>query len=309
MSRFSCRARLVHVSFPLLTVCLGLGVQMARAQTDAQESPAEQAEARLVFAPAEQRTWSFDTGILRGRLGTQQLAFGLHEMVELPTGSQLTGAFGLCNVYRVFSDGRRYGNAGWDWPSRGERRDDGSVMIECAADATRPFVLRGVYRWHDPATLDLTIEVTPQQDLGGFEVFLASYFAPIFDQARVYVNEDPLAGGQPGWLEAKESYGTWLAFPRDEAAVKLIQDGRWKLAPNPVDWVVMPALKYPLAVRREMGGGWTALLMASDEDCFAISMPHQKETHYSVYLSLFGRDLAAGQLATARAVEVPAISG
>jgi hypothetical protein len=41
--------------------------------------------------------------------------------------------------------------------------------------------------------------------------------------------------------------------------------------------------------------------MARPEDCFAIAMPFETEGHFSVYLSLFGRDLAAGKTAPARA--------
>jgi hypothetical protein len=304
MSTLSHRVRMVRTSHLLVLVCcglLGLWRQTAWAQASERQSPSTQTAAALDFAPADQGTWRFDTGVLRGRLRTEQLAFGLRGLEYEKTGEKLAGAYGVFNVYRVFSDGKRYGGGGWEWPSRSQRREDGSVAIECAADAARPFQFRGIYRWQDPATLDLTIEVTPEQDLHGFEVFLASYFTPIFTDARAYVSEDPAAAGKPGLLEAKETYGTWLAFPRDEGAVKMIQDGRWKLPPNPVDWVIMPRLKHPLALRRAAESGLTALLMASDKDCFAVCMPQEKEPHFSVYLSLFGRDLVARQIASARA--------
>jgi hypothetical protein len=90
-------------------------------------------------------------------------------------------------------------------------------------------------------------------------------------------------------------------FPRDAAAVPLIQDGRWDLPPNPVRWELLPRLALPLAVRRAPASGLTALLMAPAPDCFAIAMPYQTEGHYSTYLSLFGRDLPAGKVAQARA--------
>jgi hypothetical protein len=41
--------------------------------------------------------------------------------------------------------------------------------------------------------------------------------------------------------------------------------------------------------------------MAPLEDCFAMSTPYAGEGHYSLYLSLFGRSVLAGQVATARA--------
>jgi hypothetical protein len=80
----------------------------------------------------------------------------------------------------------------------------------------------------------------------------------------------------------------------------LIQDGRWKIEPNPVDWKPGPNLGEPLGIRRAPGSGVAALLMAPEADCFALTMPHEGEGHYSMYLSLFGRDIKAGETASAR---------
>ncbi len=41
--------------------------------------------------------------------------------------------------------------------------------------------------------------------------------------------------------------------------------------------------------------------MAPADDCFAVSTPCDEDPHCSLYLSLLGRDLKAGQSATARA--------
>jgi len=35
------------------------------------------------------------------------------------------------------------------------------------------------------------------------------------------------------------------------------------------------------------------------DGCFAVASPHELEGHYSTYFSLFGRDLRAGESATA----------
>jgi hypothetical protein len=42
------------------------------------------------------------------------------------------------------------------------------------------------------------------------------------------------------------------------------------------------------------------VLISSPKDCFAILTPFQTEPHYSMYLSLFGRDLKSGETARAR---------
>jgi hypothetical protein len=82
--------------------------------------------------------------------------------------------------------------------------------------------------------------------------------------------------------------------------IPMIQDGRWMLPPNPIAWVMRQPFRRPLGVRRDPSTGVTALLMSSPKDCFAVSTPHETEGHYSTYLSLFGRDLEAGETATAR---------
>ncbi|NMD21957.1 MAG: hypothetical protein GYA76_17185, partial [Verrucomicrobia bacterium] len=71
--------------------------------------------------------------------------------------------------------------------------------------------------------------------------------------------------------------------------------------PHRAPGVIRPPLAKPLTVRRAPVTGLTAILMAAPTDCFAIATPHESEGHYSTYLSLFGRDLKAGETARARA--------
>ena len=40
--------------------------------------------------------------------------------------------------------------------------------------------------------------------------------------------------------------------------------------------------------------------MAPPEECFAVATPYEGESHYSLYLSRFGRDFKAGETARAR---------
>jgi hypothetical protein len=161
--------------------------------------------------------------------------------------------------------------------------------------------MEAVYRWSEPTRLELETRVKPEVTLRGFESFLASYFDEAFTNAWAWVREMEPGSGQPGLLAAQPSFGNWLLFPRGSDVVPLIQDGRWKLEPHPVDWVIMPALEKPVGVRRHRQSGLTAMLGAAGQEGFAVAMPHQTENHYSVYLSLFGRDLPAGEVASARA--------
>jgi hypothetical protein len=167
--------------------------------------------------------------------------------------------------------------------------------------------MRAVYRWTGPATLDLETVVVAQTNLFRFESFLASYFGPAFTNALALLADQPTGSRKPGFLEADQLFGDWLLFPRDLAILALVNDGRWQIEPHPVDWTIMPPLARPLAVRRAPHANLNVVLLASAADCFAVAMPHQTEGHYSVYLSLFGRDLKAGETARAHARLVVAV--
>ena len=256
---------------------------------------------RLAFTQSGNE-FLFDTGVVRGKLRPLGKALGLASVVHIPSGVMLDRGdqgHGLFSHYRVFTTGQRYGHGAWDWPSTARRLDDGAVEVRWAAETNRPFEMRAVYRWDASDTLELDTIVTAQQDLPKFESFLASYFADRFTNALVYVAEAP-GTGRPGFMAAEKSQGVWQMFPRDAAALTIANDGRWAIETNPVQWVAMPALAQPIGVRRDPSSGVAVAALAKPSDCFAVLTPFQTEAHYSLYLSLFGRDVKAGETATAR---------
>jgi hypothetical protein len=255
----------------------------------------------LRFQPAEGGQFRFDTGFLRGTLREAGKSAGLSAVVHIPSGAKLSRSMGLFSHYRVFSANHRYGTGAWDLPSEATLRSDGAVEVHWPTAEDRPFEMWAVYRWSGPATLDLETRVRPQTDLPGFEVFLASYFEEQFTTSLAYVEGHAATGNKPGFLAAEHSYGDWQMFPRSRDLLPLIQDGRWKIEPHPVDWTIMPDLHEPVGVRRDGRSGTAAILMAPPQDCFAIAMPYQTEAHGSLYLSLFGRTIKAQETARARA--------
>ncbi len=255
----------------------------------------------LAFVAGGTNGFTFDTGVLRGKLRAGGSARGLSDVEHIPTGKRLDRSMGLFGHYRVFTANRRYGAAAWDWPGEASLQADGSVESRWPATSERPFELRATYRWTAASALDVVTTVQAKANLSNFESFLASYFAPSFTNSRAYIAELPGQPGVAGFLTAEPSLGTWLMFPRDEAATAVFRDGRWKLPPNPVEWVAMPRLAKPLGLRRDPATGLTAVIMAPAGDAFALCTPEQTEGHYSMYLSLFGRDLKAGETAQARA--------
>jgi len=248
----------------------------------------------LAFHQGEGGAYVFNTGVLRGVLRREGKSLGLSSLTHLQTGATLDRSNGLFSHYRVFTTGARYGGGAWDWPSEATLRTNGAVEVRWPAADGRPFELTAQYRWSSPESLDLSTSVRAKSNLPGFESFLASYFDPSFTNVLVCAG----APDRP-FIPARKAEGDWQMFPRDEAVIPLIQDGRWKLEPNPVNWSLRPKLMYPLALRRAPGSGLTVLLMGATTDCFAIATPHEAEGHYSVYLSLFGRDLKPGETATA----------
>ena len=256
---------------------------------------------RLAFHSDSAGAWQFDTGVVQGHAAADGLGFGLQRVRYDSKNSLLSRSVGLVNVYRVFSDGKRYGEAGWKWPTQAAVDPSGALTITSKAQPGRPFALSVRYQWKEPRTLDVQVTVKPNQTLHGFETFLASYFDKSFNQAAAYVKRQQGAKEEPGFLRADTRLGDWLVFPRDQAAMRIVNDGRWRLLPHPVDWIEMPELQQPLAYRRQSDGGITGVLMAPKKDCFAIAMPYETEPHHSVYLSLFGYDIPAGKIAKARA--------
>ena len=265
------------------------------------------AAADLAFKPGEKATFTFDTGALKGTLRADGKSQGIIPLADAKSGANLAHSVGILSYYRLFSTGKRYAD-GRNRPTTNELLPDGAVKLHWPADEGNPFEMDGVFRLASPTTIDLETAVKPTVDLPRFEVFLSSYFGASF-RSFVYVKPARYGGGKPGFLAADVNplvIGTYLAFPRDLAAGQIVLDGRWELGHNPVQWSITRYLAAPLAMRRDEKADLTCLIMSRPDDCFAIETPYNMTPpdgvagHASLYFSLFGRDLKAGETATAR---------
>ena len=261
---------------------------------------AEARPAKLTFTSKQKDEYVFDTGVLRGKLQKDDRTLGLSSVVHIPSGVRLDGRFAIFSYYRIFTANKRYSHAAWDWPSVSKLLPDGSVRIVWPPATDRPFEIAAVYHLTDETTIDLETTVKAQKNLHQFEVFLASYFHQSFPEPLVYVGRNPEKKSKPGFLLAKKSFGDWQMFPRDRQVLQIIKDGRWQKEPNPVNWAIMPYMAAPVCIRRSNEKELMVVLMAPQGDCFAISTPYEGESHYSLYLSLFGRDVKAGQTVHSR---------
>ena len=298
-----CILREIGFSGPIGLQCWGIPgdarAHLERSIAAWKRAVADDAQSGLAFISSGNEQYRFDTGNLRGTLRGDGKSSGLSALLHVPSGTRLDGArHGIFSHYRVFTTNQRYGHAAWDWPSTSKILPDGALQVHWPAGEDHPFELTAVYRWSRADTLDLETTVKAQRDLTQFEVFLASYFQEDFSGSSVYVKNCSKTEARAGFATTERSFGDWQMFPRNSKAVSLIKDGRWQIEPHPVKWSIRQNLAAPLGIRRDRNSGLCAIIMAGPEDCFALATPYQGEGHFSLYLSLFGREVRAQKTAT-----------
>lgn len=278
----------MHIRNTTLFAFLVLGLIPAMASSE----PAAVWETTIV-----EGAFTFDTGVLRGHLRHGGGSLGLVPMHHVPSNTPLANIPGIYNHYRVFGANHRYVESMRALPSSAALAGPHTVRAHWDAGEGHPFTMDAVYAWVAPDTIDLTTTVTATEALPAFEVFLSTYCGEQFKAARVHVKRP---GAEPEFMTAEPMGTVWQMFPRDEDAAAMIQDGRWTYPPSPVDWAIRPEFAAPLIYRRAEDTGAAIVLMARAEDCFAVSAPERDEAHYSMYLSLFGRDVAKDETVSAR---------
>jgi hypothetical protein len=243
----------------------------------------------LRFIPKD-GAFDFNTGAFRGTLQTKVFPKSIQMITECSTGTQLAGKNGLLTHYRLLAENQRYLPDAFNWGCSAKALPDGSVEIQWAPDEQHPFALKAVYTWATSNILDVATTVTAQCDLKKFESFLGSYFTG-FPITYGY--------GPNGFVQITKKEGEWVCFPRDEKADNVLRDGRWGIPPYPVDFKRIAYYGEPLIMRKDPGSGLTVVVMSLRNDCFATLMPYGEDSHRSLYLSLFGRDLKRGESMTA----------
>lgn len=275
-------------------------------------STALAAEPKLGFEPAEEAGYyQFNTGVLRGQIRLTGKMQGVTQIVHIPSGREVAQGGknlpGFFSPYRIYTTGTRHGGSVRDWATVAKVLPDGALEVSFAAGEGDLEQLTAVYRWVRPDTLDVETRVTPRQAMPQFELFTSNYFPEGF-QVSVYLKPGLKSPGEARFVPVEWGPlidGTYAMFPRDREACLTIFDGRWDEAHSPVQWTVPRHLAAPLAMRRDAKSGIAAVLMSPPEDCFAVGVSYDKTpvdniaNHRSIYQSLFGRDLAAGETARA----------
>ncbi len=261
-----------------------------------------------MFTPgAAAGAFNFDTGLLRGVMRGEGKSIGLVPVEYGPNYLPLAktpGLPGLLNYYRVFTTNHRHGDSMRGVPSVAEVTAPNALKVRWEAGEDRPFAMTATYTWSAPDTLDLETLIEAKGALPDFEMFLSSYLTERFPITQVYAKQ---ADGKKAFMTPDPDQGTWQMFPRDADAVRLIKDGRWTYPPNPVDWAIRPEYAAPLLYRRDAETKLAQIVMTRPGDCFAVSTPCSGEGHYSMYLSLFGKTLAAGDAVRAHTRMIVAV--
>jgi hypothetical protein len=267
--------------------------------------PGDSPGAELRFKDAGNGIFDFDTGKYRGQLKLDGKYQGLYPLTDAATKTEWVHPPGIFSFYRVLTTNGRYGKNARDWPTQSKVTGNGAVSVHWPPAEEHPVEITGVYRWTRADTLDLDISVTPQRDMPMFELFMSSYFGKTFF-AQVYTRR--CGASEPSFEPIEKKTKTpdrYVMYPRDDEAVEMIRDGRWKIGSNPVDWAVEPYLAAPLVLRRDTEKGLVAIMMCPPDDCFAVASPWNPPTpdaggYRSLYLCLFGRDLKSGETAQAK---------
>ncbi|HAK97156.1 MAG TPA: hypothetical protein DCM87_19750 [Planctomycetes bacterium] len=272
------------------------------------------APADLTFAPAAPGYFTFDTGALRGTIRADGTSEGVVKLTDAATGAELANdppLPGILSLYRVFAGPTRFPDAR-SAPHRAQlnaQKTELAIVWEAAPE--RPYEIAGRFTLGDARSLDLALECTAKAPLPAFEVFVSSYPAMAL-RHFLFVKDTLHQGGRPDPvlyepLAAPFLEGCYLAFPRDNAATRLLFDGRWERPPNPVHFAAGRHYAAPLLGSRNPESGVSVLLFARPEDCFALESTYTRPgghdsvaSHNSLYLSLGGKDLATGETARFR---------
>jgi hypothetical protein len=161
-------------------------------------------------------------------------------------------------------------------------------------------------------TLDVSVEVQAEAHFSQYEVFYSNYLRkPMRGGAYVAAlphETSPVPGWTPVFPESAAMFREiYIAFPRDERGAERICDGRWQRGRHFTRFLPCRYYAAPLAFYYHPETHLATIMMASPQDAYAVSLAYQTTEqhdgvghHNSLYLSLFGRDLQAGEKAQAR---------
>jgi len=232
---------------------------------------------------------------------------GIRNLRFLPHGPDINNpALYLGHLYRCLADGRFLVQAR-DHPHSGRVEDD-RVITTWPANEANPARIELVYEISGDNTIDLTATCAVEQAMQRYELYFSHYFAGAF-RPYLYlkspgyprINEPVLFAPQVnGFVE-----GYYLAYPRDNAALFTLFDGRWH-GDHPVPFCVGREFWRPIGIYAAGLERKAVVVTGRQSECFCLystyDTPDGRDNilhHNSLYFGMFNEDLAAGETRTA----------
>lgn len=267
--------------------------------------------------------FQFETSALQGKFiaGDQRelprgyARHGLRDLLLQPSGrdphapsGEVGGKrrhAGMLNLYRVYSATESFG-ALRDEDADIEQSPDGATLTWPANDE-RPVTISATWKISGPAQIDLKIVADPQRDIENFEILLANYVALDLFKG-IYLEKE----GLPVFSETAVQGGNYGFYPLNEEARKpLANSGRvhssWKWPSFiPEDDAALPLVvagndSYEILLMSDPQSTRAICVTPNGEDGAPPETWTNIEQHSSMYLSLFSRDVRAGEPLTAHA--------
>ncbi len=220
-------------------------------------------------------------------------------MLISPDGSWMEHV-GLLNFYRVMISGGYLTELRAEKPLVKPEKDGVTLTwlptIRRQANVTIRFTFR------EPNIIDMDMSVETLANYPGFEILLSAYLAPGF-VSGVYVAKEEFGPVVPEQIRITDQpmiHGVWPFFPRDEAGANVLTDGRHQK--GRWYWRMAVGRRYGMPMAFFNKGDVDVLVMGRPEDVYAVGATYEGDpetdniaAHRSLYLSLFGEDLVAGE--------------
>lgn len=220
-------------------------------------------------------------------------------MLISPDGSGMEHV-GLLNFFRVLVSGGYLTELRAEKPLVKPEKD--GVTLTWLPTIRRQANVTIRFTFHEPNIIDMDMSVETLANYPGFEILLSAYHAPGFVSGAYVAKEEfgPVVPEQIRITDQPMIHGIWPFFPRDEAGANLLTDGRHQK--GRWYWRMAVGRRYGMPMAFFNKGDVDVLLMGRPEDVYAVGATYEGDpetdniaAHRSLYLSLFGEDLVAGE--------------
>ena len=220
-------------------------------------------------------------------------------MLISPDGSGMEHV-GLLNFFRVLIRGGYLTELREEKPLVKAEKD--GVTLTWLPTIRRQANVTIRFTFLEPNIIDMDMSVETMINYPGFEILMSAYMAPGF-VSGAYVAKEEFGPVEPEQIRITDQpmiHGVWPFFPRNEAGANLLTDGRHQK--GRWYWRMAVGRRYGMPMAFFNKGEVDVLVMGRPEDVYAVGVTYEGDAekdnvaaHRSLYLSLFGEDLAAGE--------------